>query len=321
MLAREGAALTAVVLSSETPDATAKFYAERLGIATPEPAAPAAVESEPASTAAEQPAAEGEGSKPQEQATNPDDPPAVDADGKPSKVHKRFSELTTRAKQAEEALAAERQARALAEQHATELRNKYEPPKTEPDPKPTRAQFVNDDEFASALEEWTTDKVQRDLAEKDRKTKAHEAWAERETAFKAENPDYDAAIAAGSTLKIPNGVIDAIAGSEFGPDIAYHLAKNPDAVAKLSGMDLTEGLRYIGKLEGKFEAGKTASKPAPTAGKPAPAAAAESKPAPAPITPIRASTAVASDSPVDANGVFHGTAAQWRALREAGKIK
>lgn len=325
--------MTAVVLSSETPEETQAFYAKRLNLAPPEPAA-----AEPPKGA--EPAVESESEKKPEPAKADAEGESIDEQQIPNpearqKVHFRFSELTQQKKAAEakaaEAAAkaeAEAKARVVAEQEAAALRAKYEPPKTDPlGPKPARAQFANDDEFATALEEWTTDKVNREHETAQRNAAAAKVWTERQTAAKAEIADYDAAIAAAAEFVVSNEVRDAIIESEQGPWILHHLAKNPSTVADLAKMSKEGALRLIGKLEGRFEVERASKKPAAeppkAAAKPAAVAAVETPRAPAhaPITPLRTSSPVATEVAVDANGEFHGTAAQWREARKKGLIR
>lgn len=315
----EAGAVTATVLSNENPEAVSAYYAQRMGLDTPEPAAAAAVESEP-----EKPAATEGASDAQQQEPIPEG-----GEQPPSKVHVRFSELTEKAKAADAAkvqaladLETERKARVLAEQQAAELRAKHEPPKADPlGPKPKLEQFNNADEFAIALEDWTTDKVTHERSQKDRMDRLAHQWGENEKAAKADIPDFEATIAAVADLTLPNGVRDAIMESDQGPWVLHHLAKNPELISQIRGMGADAQLRFIGKLEGKFEASRSSAPAASSAAKPATAAASEISRAPAPISPLRGSGSLTPDVPIDANGKFVGTAAQWRELRKAGKIK
>lgn len=309
--------MTAEVVTSEN---SAAFYARHLHLDAPEPAAAAEVSAEPAvesATEIESGTPEAEASEQQGKST--------ESEGK-SKVHLRFSELTDAKKLAEADAAkardeakAERERAELAERTANDLRAKYEPPKPdELGPKPERAQFTNDQEHDKALEDWLTDKVNRDRDQKDAAAKIERAWTERQTATKADLPDYDAVIAAGANLVVSNQVRDAILESEQGPQILYHLAKNPDLVEELKRVSVASALRRIGRLEAQLE------KPAPASTTPAKPAAAvtEISRAPAPISPLKGGDNASTAGPsVDSNGQYHGTYAQWKAGRKAGTIK
>jgi hypothetical protein len=299
-----------VVLTSEN---SAAFYAGKLGI-EPEPAVAETVKAEPepvvesAQPVTAQPAAEDTEQPPE----SPDEPK--------SKVHVRFSELTeqrkaaeARAEKAEAEAKSEREARVLAEQARQELEQKLNPPKAEPDPEPQRAQFINDAEYLAARDEWVVDKHEAERQQKEAAEAITKAWTEREAKARAKIPTYDADVAKGANLMISNEVRDAIVDSDVGPEIRHYLATNPDFVAKLAAMKQGPALKQIGKLEAKFEA-----QPAPVDAKAA--AVSETSRAPAPITPLKGANSV-PEVPITADGEFHGTAAQWKALRKAGKIK
>ena len=319
--------MTAVVVTSEN---LAEFNAERLGVAKPEPAAAPAgekpVEGEPAVESASDadPATAGAEAGEQQGKT-------TESEAKP-KVHLRFSELTEQRKQAEaEAAKARDEAKAareraeLAEREAQELRAKYEPPKPdELGPKPARAQFSTDEDFSLALEDWAGEKAIRERDAKEAAAKIERAWTERQTATKAELPDYDAVIAAGANLVVSNQVSDAILESDVGPKILYHLAKNPALVDELKRVSVTSALRKIGNLEAKLSA-ETPKPAAASETKVEPAkpavAATEISRAPAPISPLKGGDTSTASSPIDSKGQFHGTYAEYKAARKAGLIK
>lgn len=320
-----------VVLTSENSGA---FYAERLGIKPVEPVAAPTGEPAVESKEGEKPDAEaekpaGDGSEKQQEQ------PSSDKAEKGQKVHLRFSELTEQRKAAE-AKAAEAEAKAtaaaekaaeadrklaLAEQEARNLRQKYEPPK--PDalgPKPKLEQFANAEEFSQALEEWTADRVTREREAKDLEVRVRREWTEREAKARAAIPTYAEDIAAGAELTVSNDVRDAIVESEVGPFMLHHLAKNPEVVSQLRDMSPRAAMRFIGRLEAKFEEAAKAA-PASTERKeaPKPAADAEISRAPAPIIPLKGGSTI-PDSPVDSKGEFHGTYQEWKAARKAGRV-
>jgi hypothetical protein len=96
---------------------------------------------------------------------------------------------------------------------------------------------------------------------------------------KAKYPDFLEVVGKADT-QVPNAVLQYITESQFGPDIAYHLASNPEAVAKISKLPPIKAIAEIGKLELTFETPK-AEKPEP---KPV-----ERGGAPPPITPLSGS--------------------------------
>lgn len=249
---------------------------------------------------------------------------------KKGKLNQRFSELTEARKAAEKkaeeeakARREEREARERIEAERDALKAKYEPVKTDPDPKPQVGQFQSVEDYSKALEEWTADNTRREDAKKaeaERQAKEREAtikaWNERQEAAKKEIPDYEEAIK-NSTVKVSNEIRDAILESEQGPKILHHLAKNPDVADKLGQMTVGRALRELGKLEATLGGSKADETPQKEAKTPV----AEISKAPAPISPLKGGNAgVTSLSGTDAVP-SNMTYEDWKSLRRAGKIK
>lgn len=312
--------MNAVVVTSEN---SGEFYAKRLGLDAPEPAAasePEKVKEEPVkeSGKAEAQANPETGAEAEQDSQHPDPEKRQKLNLRFSELSKQAREAKERAEKAESDAKASREARELAEREALELRAKYEPPKTdEIGPKPARNQFANDEEFLAAVEDWAGEKAVREKEQKDRQAAIERQWSERQAAVKAELPDYDDVLKAGASLMVSNEVRDAILESEVGPALLYHLAANPDFVRDLAKKSRTAALREIGKLEvtKPWEAKKAPSSPA----KPV-AAASEISRAPAPITPLKGGAAVET-AKIDSEGRFYGTFAEYKAARAKGLIK
>jgi len=294
-----------------TSDNLADFHAEKLGLASQEaPSEAEVVEETPTSEpeieaqAESEPEAEEEAKATEDRKSNP-------------KIERRFSELTKRAKQAE-AQKAELEARL----QELEAKNAPQQQYQEPDvlgEKPQASQFQDAFEYAEALAEWSAEKalVERDKQEAERRAneeraKLNQAWTERVNKAKAEMPDFEEMVAS-STVVVNDAVRDAILESDVGPQILYHLASDDDIAQKIAAMPPIKALREIGKLEARFEA-----KDAPKV-EPKQEVVARSK-APAPIKPLTAGKGTA-DVLIDGNGAFHGTYAQWKAARQAKRIR
>ena len=296
-----------------TSENLAEFAAKRLGLAADDAPAEAvegdAPEAEPAVEAnseSESDNAEEKASPTEEKKQNP-------------KLEKRFSELTKQREQARQEAAREREAREALEARLKALESKNQPnaqaDALDQEPKPE--QFQDAFEYAKALAEFSAERAlqQRDKQEAEAKAQAErdkvlKTWSDRIQATKAELPDFDAMVAS-SEVAVSDAVRDAILESEAGPKILYHLAENPEVAEKIAGLSTVSALREIGKLEARFE---TKEEP-----KRKDTVAARSK-APAPISPLKASGKNAEVS-VDHNGEFHGTYAQWREARNAGRIR
>jgi transcriptional regulator NrdR family protein len=292
-----------------TSENLADFHAEKLGLASEEAPVVAETveetpESEPAveAQAESEPAAEEEAEVTDKPKQNP-------------KLEKRFSELTKRAKQAE----AEKQA---LEARLQELEAKVAPAPQQIEQdilgeKPQASQFQDAFEYAEALAEWSAEKalVERDKQEQQRKieeerTKVIQSWTQKLEKAKAELPDFDEMVAS-SQVQVRDEVRDAILESDVGPQILYQLASDDDLAQRISTMPVHKALKELGKLEVQFERKEApAEKSEPVA---------RSK-APAPIKPLTAGKGT-QDVLIDGDGAFHGTYAQWKAARQAKRIR
>ena len=290
-----------------TSDNLAEWTANKLGLASDEaPVAAEAVEETPESEPAVEAQAESEPEAEQEAEV-------TDKPKQNPKLEKRFSELTKRAKQAE----AEKQA---LEARLQELEGKQAPAPQQADPvseKPQASQFNDAFEYAEALAEWSAEKAleQRDIQEQQRKIEQErneviKSWTQKLEAAKVNLPDFDDMVAS-SQVQVRDEVRDAILESDVGPEILYHLASDDDYAQKLASMPTNKALKELGKLEVQFE-----RKEAPVE-KSEPVARSK---APAPIKPLTAGKGT-SDVLIDGNGAFHGTYAQWKAARQAKRIR
>ena len=288
-----------------TSDNAAEFYANRLGLA--ESPAPAEAEKSEPTEAVEQSEpeeAEAEAKQEGERKQNP-------------KLERRFSEITKQREEARKEAQQEREARQALEARLAALESNTQPKKAEfVDEKPQPSQFSDAFEYAEALAEYTADKRISEMKQQEAQAKEAEErqkvitqWTAKVEAAKQSLPDFDD-IVASSDVVVNDDIRDAILESDVGPQILYHLAENDEVAKKIAGLSPKQALREIGKLEARFEAKPEAEKPAPIV---------RSK-APAPIQPIRGGKNT-PDVPLDSNGVFFGTAAQWKELRKAGKIR
>lgn len=320
--------MNAVVLTSENAQ---DFYAEKLGLKAEPPAAPAPDAAK---------AAEGE-AKPDAESPDPantetssaKEAAEQQAESDPEKKQKlnlRFSELSQRIKDAEAKAEAEKSGRELAEKRAKELEARLNPPAQAapdaPEPEPKPEQFKDAFEYAKALAEWSADNAlrKRDVEEAEKQSKAEqdrvvETFRARAATFKAATPDYDAVIAA-SNVTVGDEIRQAILDSDVGPQLLYHFAQNPADADRLRTMKLGPALRELGKLEAKMPSAKAPGPAEAPASKPA-AAATEISRAPAPINPLKGSGSAVEGASIDSAGVFHGSYADWKAQRKAGKIK
>lgn len=193
-----------------------------------------------------------EGSE-QEQDNSGDDAAAqADDDGQPPKPKKsakeRINELTLARREAE------RQAEYWREQAMRGQPAEAEQPATEPDPAQYEygeadGRYIRDLARHEARQEF-----QRAAQEQSAAQEAHTidtAWQARQAAFAAKTPDYHQLVIANPALPITAQMAEAIKTSDVGPDVAYHLAKNPAEAQRIAILTPIAQAREIGRLEAR----------------------------------------------------------------------
>jgi hypothetical protein len=290
-----------------TAENATTFYAERLGLAENEP-----------STEVESVKKESEPVEAQDQSEPEAKVEAEKQDKRSDKLNKRFDKVTQRAKDAE-ARAAD------LEKRLRDIESRQAAPAPEPvkerdvNAKPQAHQFNDAFEYAEALAEWSAENAlkQRDVEEAQRKAqkaqeKVAQEWAKKIEKAKTDLPDFDAMVQS-STVAVSDEIRDSILESDVGPQLLYFLASDEEFADKLTKMPTAKALREIGRLEARFEQG---SKPKAREEKPA-----REVKAPEPIKPLTGGKNVAQDVLVDTNGEYYGSYAQWKAARQAGKLR
>jgi hypothetical protein len=247
-----------------------------------------------------------------------DDKEAEEKGHKPnSKLQERFSKITKQREEARQEAATERSRVVALEARLAALeQNKPQNVAVDVDAMPKAEDFTDAFEYAQKLAKWSATEAlkDRDRADVAAKQKAASesvvaGWTARLSAAKTDIPDFDEMVAS-SEVQVSNEVRDAIIESDVGPRILYHLAENEEDAVKLSGMTQGAALRFIGRLEAKYE---TAEKKEDVGTLKLPV---KQKKAPEPINPISTSGAAGEGS--DGENLDY---AKYKALRMAGKIK
>ena len=302
----EDSKVASSVLTSEN---ATTFYAERLGLS--ESAEPTEADDVKKSSEPEQKLEQKE-PKAEEEAKE------QKSDKQNNKLNKRFDKVTQRAKEAEaRALELENRLKSLEAGNAPQPQQET----VKAEGKPQAYQFTDAFEYAEALAEWSAENAlkQRDAEEANRKAqeernKITESWSKKLEKAKAEMPDFDRMVQS-SNIIISDEIRDSILESDVGPKILYLLATDEDYAQKLTAMPTVKALREIGKLEAKFEAKEDKPSKAEKVKDPV-----SSSKAPSPIKPLTGGKAGA-DVLIDTNGEFHGSYAQWKAARQAGRVR
>ncbi len=243
---------------------------------------------------------------------------------KSKKLNARFSELTGQIKDLQRQLAAQRGT-------GPETPRPAEAPPTpapaaadvEPDP----AQYTDYNAYQKDLVKYEIRQSRKaEAAESQQRAAVGEQqarltrWNEQIAAAKAAHPDFEQ-VALHPDLPVSKTMAAAITDSDIGPSILLHLGQNPALALRLSKLSDVAAVREIGKIE------------AALAVAPAPDRADEAEdeeerdepPAKKPISqapkPVRALTGARASSPNPARNIEGMSLAEFRALRESGKIR
>lgn len=109
-------------------------------------------------------------------------------------------------------------------------------------------------------------------------------WGAKIGAVKSTIADFDAVMEKADTPTASH-VAEALMDADRGPELLYHLAKNPEIVERLNEMSPNRAAIELGKIEARL--GEPATPPAPPAPK--------TTTAPAPITPVKPGASTAKD--------------------------
>lgn len=233
-----------------------------------------------------------------------------EADARAAAANENVTKLTavveTQAQQLAEALKAIKEAGGSKEGDAIRAAE-------EADPRPKRDTFEHPDQYEDALVQWSVrqgaraasaeyekkqlESQQADAAEKQKKAEEEaeankqrqfeettKAWGERRAKVIEQIPDY-AEVAESPDVQITAAMGAMIINSELGPQMAYHLGKNPAEAARIAALPPPQQI---------FEMGRVAALVTQQAAKP--------KPPPEPITRTGTRAAAAQKSADEMSG-------------------
>jgi len=138
---------------------------------------------------------------------------------------------------------------------------------------PKREAFQDEEAFTQAqIEHMAEQLAQRKLeqrAKAERSEKIAETFQEKAEKASERYPDFNVVVA-NPMLKINESMVEFIAESDHGPDVAYWLGKNPDKADQIAEMSPVKAARELARIEAEL-----AAKPKATPSK-----------APEPIAPV-----------------------------------
>lgn len=124
---------------------------------------------------------------------------------------------------------------------------------------PKRDDFRDDEAFNEAQIRHLAEKKAAELLEQrqrqEQQERTTEAFLEKAEKAQERYPDFQMVVG-NPNLAINEGMYEFIADSEHGPDIAYHLGKNPMKAAQIAQMSPIKAARELSRIEAEI-----ASKP------------------------------------------------------------
>lgn len=152
--------------------------------------------------------------------------------------------------------------------------------------KPARADFADEEGYFEALALHIADQKVAAYREQSQAERANEAesrhnttrfelYQQRVSDSAEAMPDYHEVVGKSDVSAAPH-VLESIIESDSGPQLAYHLAKNPDVAERLNDMTPLQAAREIGRLEAQLAQPKAETPPQK-----------RTTNAPAPINPVR----------------------------------
>ena len=147
-----------------------------------------------------------------------------------------------------------------------------------PEGKPVRENYQSDAEFNEALVDWRVEQklstVKQEMEQSQRQNAVLNDWQKKVAGAKETYEDYDDVLATADDIQLTGPVQEAIMDSEYGPDIAYYMARHPEDAMRIVNLSPTAAVREIGRIEAVIGMEEKGKKPASRA-----------TPAPKPINP------------------------------------
>lgn len=224
--------------------------------------AAAGIVEEPTSGAAEQESAEIAAESQTAQESNEEHEEESGEAGKPSKRSQKVKRLATKLTEAERERDEWRQK--FEQLQSGRAEQPKEKPATDPFaypvPKPKASDFENPQDFVEALTDWKAEereyrnarKAEAEQAEVSQK-EVFDAYNLRVAEARAEYEDFEEVVGK-SNLKIWPEVQHALMVHKKGPDLVYHLAKNPEVAEQLAEMSPAEAVVELGVIAANLKA-------------------------------------------------------------------
>lgn len=191
-------------------------------------------------------------------------------------LDKRFAELTREREEAKAYANAQAQKAAELEARLAEFeKSKPQPQEPQNLESPRPENFDTYDAYIDALTDYKLDLREKnkeaEKAKQEQLSKEQEIiklFEERKQAAAAKYADFDEVIASARDIDVTPAMESYVIESEYGPEVAYFLAKNKDLAAEISQMSYVKAIASLGKIEAQFEKSSGAETKVTSAPKP-----------------------------------------------------
>lgn len=131
---------------------------------------------------------------------------------------------------------------------------------------PRPDQFTTAEEYVEALADYKAEQKVAERETQQQRKQLDSTYADREEDARTKYADFQEVVY-DPTLRITNEMAEVVKESDIGPEIFYHLGKNPDEAARIARLSPLAQAREIGKIEAALAANpsvkKTSSAPEP----------------------------------------------------------
>ena len=177
-------------------------------------------------------------------------------------------------------------------------------PATPEAPRPD--QFRTTEEYIEAVAEYKAEQKFAEREARQQRTQVDSTYAEREEAVRDKYNDFED-VAYNPDLTISTIMAEAIKESDIGPEIAYHLGKNPKEAKRIFALSPLAQAREIGKIEASLTS--------------APPAVKKTSSAPEPIKPVGSRSTTPKYDTTDPRSTGAMSTSEWIKAENARRAK
>lgn len=165
---------------------------------------------------------------------------------KPTGIERRFKKYQTQLSEKERELE-------YWKQQAMSGNQVKQPTPVAPQGKPVLSDFNNIEQYVDARAQYDRQELMKEFEQKTSAKNAANGYVERVQEFSKTVPDFQEALLAAADETVQPDTIEFVQDSAVGPQIAYHLAKNPEELDRLNSLSPIRRIAELGKLEDRLQ--------------------------------------------------------------------